>query len=466
MSWPSYSITITDTDDVDHTITDNVQNLVVNTALSSAADTFDFRILNDADEYSYIEQGCEISISTGYDDSNTEMLVGVITDANKTLDYEQIKPIIEVSGEDWGHKFNMMKFAARFYNTELSAIVKAILDKQDNTTGQTYRELMDVSSNYTYIESTLYTIDVATFNWKSVSSAVNDLAEEVGYEWYVDTSKRLHFFDPATYSITTTITDTDLVGSPIISDYLKLISRAVIIGGYEHLEDQSGVTETTTTTVTDSVAKNESFVPTEEFLSAVFVHTEKVSGSSSNIKITIQEDDTGSPSGVIISNAYLLVLLDNITDGGKTELKFNSHITLTPGNTYWLVIEGTTSDGIKLGVDGSGDLDFNTRYPSRVAVMFNDTDLQNQYGMYVDVFRDEKIEDTVSAELKANQMIGRTLKKTAEITVHGNDIIAGDVIRLTITEPGVEIDKDMKVMYTIQSFDDVFINNWLRLEEV
>ena len=465
MSWPSYSITVTDTDDVDHTITDDVQNLVVNTALSSAADTFDFRILNDADEYSYIEQGCEISISTGYDASNTVVLVGVITDVKKTLDHEQIKPIIEVSGEDWGYKLNKMYFPGRFFTTEISAIVKAILDKQDNTTGLTYRALMGVNSNYTYIESTLYTIDVATFNWKSVSSAVNDLAEEVGYEWYIDTSKRLHFFDPAAYSITTTITDTDLVGSPIISDYLKMISRSVVIGGYEHLEDQTGVTETTTTTVTSSVAKNESFVPTEEYLSAVFVHTELVVSSISNLKITIQEDDTGSPSGVILPHSYLLVPIDSITDNGYTEFKFGSHITLTPGDTYWMVIEGTTSDGVKLGVDGSGDLDFNTRYPSRVAVMYNDEDLQ-KLGMYVDVFRDEKIEDTESAELKANQMIGKTQKKTAEITVHGNDIIAGEVIRLTITEPGVTIDKDMKVINSSQSFNDVFIVNRLSLVEV
>lgn len=465
MTLPSYSITVTDTSDVDHTITDNVQDLIVNTALSSAVDTFNFHILNDADEYSYIEQGCEISISTGYDDSNTVVLVGIITDVNKTLDSQQIKPIIEVSGEDWGYKLNRMYFPGRFYDTEISAIVKAILDKQDNTTGQTYRALMDVSSNYTYIESTLYTIDVATFNWKSVSSAVNDLAEEVGYEWYVDTSKRLHFFDPAEYSVITTITDDDLVGSPIISDYMKMISRAVVIGGYENVIDLTGATETTTTTVTDSVTKNESFVPAEEYLSAVFVHTEKVVGSSSNITISIQEDDTGSPSGVILPHSYILVPLDNITDDGKTEFKFDDHVTLTPGDTYWMVLDGTTSDGVKVGVDGSGDVDYNTRYPSRVAVMNNDIDLQ-QYGMYVEVFRDEKIEDTESAELKARQMIRRTVKKTAEITIHGNEIIAGEVIRLTIIEPGVTINKDMKVVNSSQTFNDVFIVNQLSLVEV
>ena len=179
----------------------------------------------------------------------------------------------------------------------------------------------------------------------------------------------------------------------------------------------------------------------------------------------IQEDDTASPSGVILPHSYLLVPIDSITDNGYTEFKFSSHVTLTPGDTYWMVIEGTTSDGVKLGVDGSGDLDFNTRYPSRVAVMYNDEDLQKR-GMYVDVFRDEKIEDTESAELKANQMIGKTQKKTAEITVHGNDIIAGEVIRLTITEPGVTIDKDMKVMNSSQSFNDVFIVNRLSLVEV
>jgi len=463
---PTSRVLITDLDDEGYAITDNIQRLNLDLSGSQAADRFSFVLTNESDAYSYIEQGCEIAIYMGVGGVDTVKLVGIITNVNKTLEGSQVLPIMEVSGEDWGYKLNHMFFPARFYDTEVSAIATGILEKTDYTTGQKYRELMDVSSNYDNVETTAFTIDSATFNWVSVSSAINDLANEVGYEWHIDTDKRLHFYDPAAYVITDTITDDDLDGSPTISDTLKIVNRAIVIGGYEQSIDQTGATETTTTTITDSTPKNESFVPTEEYLSSVFVHTEFVSGSSSNITISIQEDSTGSPSGVILPESAAIVLLDNITDEGKTELKFTNPVTVTPGDTYWMVLEGTTADGVKVGVDGSDDLDFNTRSPARVAVMNNDIASQDQYGMYVEVFRDEKIESSELAELKANQMIVKTHKKTAEITIHGNDIIAGDVIRLTITEPGVAIDKNMKVLSSSHSMTKAFILNNLSLVEI
>lgn len=465
MTLPTYSITVTDLASTPHTITEDVQELEVTTELSDATDSFSFMLLNESDAYSYIEKGCPIEISTGMG-STTKKLDGFITDVSKMLDDEQIKPIMSVSGEDGGIRLNHIMFSGRFYDLEVSALVKAILDTTDYTSGQTYRAIADVDASNTYIETTVYSLDEATYVWKSLAAAIKELADNVGYEWYRDVDKKLHFFDPSAAAVVEQITDTDLDGSPEITDEGEIVNRAVVIGGFQQNLDQDGNTKTTTTTVTDSVVKNQSFVPTEDYLSSVLVYTELVTDSVSSITISIQKDSGAAPDGKNIANGLKVVVVDSITDAGYTEFRFSRDVTLTPGDTYWIVLKGSTSDGVKVGVDGSAVLDFETRYPVRVAIMTNDDDSQTKYGVYMKVHRDKKIEDSGYAEQIANSLLRAEPKKVANITVHGDSISAGDVVLLTISESGITIDKNMKVLTSTQTLGEIFIYNELDLEEI
>lgn len=465
MTLPAYSITVIDLASTPHTITEDVQELEVTTELSDATDSFSFTLLNESDTYSYIEKGCPIEISTGMG-STTKKLDGFVAEVSKTLDDGQTKPIMSVSGEDGGIRLNHIFFSGRFYDLEVSALVKAILDTTDYTSGQTYRAIADVDASNTYIETTVYSIDEATYVWKSLAAAIKELADNVGYEWYRDVDKKLHFFDPTAAAVVEQITDTHLDGSPEITDEGEIVNRAVVIGGYQQNLDQDGNTKTTTTTVTDSIVKNQSFVPTEDYLSSVLVYTEIVTDSVSSITISIQQDSGAAPDGKNIANGLKVIAVDSITDVGYTEFRFSRDVTLTPGDTYWMVLKGSTSDGVKVGVDGSAVLDYETRYPVRVAIMVNDDDSQTTYGVYMKVHRDKKIEDSGYAEQIANSLLRAEPKKVANITIHGDSITTGDVLLLTLSESGITIDKNMKVLSSTQTLGEIFIYNELNLEEI
>ena len=462
---PSARACITDLDGTGHTISDMV-SASVDSEITNAADSFSMGLLNTDDRYAWLDRGCEIEMLIGMSGVNTLKLTGIVTDVSKYLDVDDY-PYLDVSGEDWGHKLNNLYFSDRFYDKELSAVVKAILDSTDYTSGDTWREIAGLSSDYTNIDATAFTTDVASFKWQSIGSAIKTLADIAGFDWYVDVNKAMWFFDPRLVAITATLTDSDLVAPPTISDVGDIVNRAIVVGGYEQKEDQSGSAKTTTATITSSAAKNEMFTPDQDYLSSILVWTELVTGSSSDIKMSIQADSGSAPDGINISNGQITIKLDAITDGGYTEFRFKNHVTLTPGEDYWIVLEGTDATGQNVGVDGSANLDFYTRWPSRIVIMADDDASQDSYGMCMcPPHADNKIEDPDIAEQMANEMLVLNSKKVADITRHGTDIDAGDVVRLVLTTPGIAINKTMKVVSSSWDVVEKFIDNALQLEEI
>jgi len=470
---PAYSIVITDLSGTPHTITDDVRALETCTELSDASDSCLFSILNDGDVYSYIEKGCAVEVSTGMEGIVTEKIDGFITEVSKTLDGSQVKPIMRVSGEAGEIRLNNIFFSGKFYNLEISALVKAILGTTDYTTGETFRTLADIDASYAYIDSTPYTIDEATYVWKSLGAAIKELAASVGYEWYRDVNKKLHFFNPGAAVVAATITDSDLDGSPEITDEGDIINRAVVIGGFQQNTDETGNTQTTTVLVTSAASKTQSFVPTEDYLSSILVYTEIAGGGTCALLVSIQKDSGGLPDGETVANGFITLKAGSVVAAGYSEFRFDQNVTLTPGDTYHIVLNGDVTEGVYVGVDSSGVLDYKTRYPVRVAIMVNDATSQSDYantdgspGIYMKVYRDEKIEDSEYAERVANSLIRAEPKKVANITIHGDSITAGDIVRLTLSEPGIEINKDMKVITSTQTLGEIFIYNALALEEV
>lgn len=474
MTLPGFRLILTDLNGTDHTITDDVQSLETSTALSNATDTFSFSILNDNDEYSYIEKGCAIQISTGIG-TLVDKINGYITEVVRTLDSAGIKPILRVSGEDSTIRLNDIYFSGRFYNMELSALIHAIMSSVDYSTGKTYYQLTEIFASPAQMQTTPYTISEATYTWKSLAEAIKEIAELAGYVWYIRPFmgwKLLYFSDPTSQEVLQTIVDADLEGTPEITDVGNIVNRAVVVGGWQQNTDKSGLVQSGTVVVSSSSARNQAFTPAKDYLSSVMVYTELVSASDSSITLSIQNDSAGAPDGVNIANGYHEILFGEIVDGGYTEFRFESDVTLTPGVQYWIVLKGTTATGVKVGVNGA-TLDYKTRYPSRVAVMANDFDSQERYknsdgspGIYMQVHRDSKLEDAQMAEVKANEMLMPIPKKVARLKLRDERRKAGDVVRLTISETGIDIDKTMKILSSTQSLGEVFIYNSLEMEEI
>lgn len=464
-SFTSHKLIVTDVNGNDHEITDDIQNIDLDYVLSDGADTFSFTITNELDQYSYIEKGCQIRIMYGIGGANEIRLVGIINDANKTLESELVVAMVEVSGEDWTSRLNHIYFTDRFYDMEISDIVKAILNSYDYTTGKTYRELAGINDDDTHINCTAFTLGNTSFVWSTLSSALKELAGVTGYEWYVDVQKRIHFYDPEGTSVSNTITDDDIHGVPVIGTYKEIVNRAIVIGGYKQAIDLIEGPYTILTPVTINSSHSESFIPTENFLSGVFVYTD-LRDASSNMILSIQNDDAGSPSGINMPNGHVTINHDVITDGGYTEFRFDNHVTVTPGEIYHMVIHGTTLSGVNVRVDASNNLDYNTRFPYRIAIMSNDVDSQDDYEMFTAVHRDEGIEDEAQAELIAEELLNGYPNKTADIMVYGTDVGIGDMVRLTISKVGIAIDKNMKVISNSHSVGQRYIYSKLGLKEL
>lgn len=464
---PSCLIIIKDLDGIYHYIVDDVMTLNIVSNLTSSADTFNFQLFNYDDKYSYITQSSEVEIWAGMSNTITKQIVGIISSVVRSLDGEQIEPHMTISGEDWSYRLNKTWFSGRYLDQELSDIMKAILDDVDYTTGQTYREIAGISSDDSNIDTTLYSLDIASYPWKQLSEAFSNLVKLGEYDWYVDENKKIYMFAPKDETIFDTITDDDLVGGIELTQQEPIINRSIVIGGIEQVVDRKGWWHTTYTTVTDDVSKNQVFNPYVEVLSSVIVWTKKVSGSTSNLQVAIQLDDgTGNPDGVNLSGSEITIQTNDIIDDGYTTFMFKNNVVMIPKNNHYVILNGTTSDGVQIGINASGYVDTRTRFPVKVAIMANDINSQNKYGICSAVFRDTKLEVSEDAELIAQEKLSGEPVETASFIVYGNEIKSGAILRLYIKKLGVGIDKSMKVVTASHDYGDRFIYNTLNLREI
>lgn len=457
----SARLLITDIDGDGHTITDNIEFLEINNTLSHSSDTFDLIIVNDENEYSYIEHGCKVEILLGTGGVNTKKITGIMTEVSYMLDDELVKGRIEISGEDIKYRLHNIYIFNIIYDKLISQALIDILGTTDVTTGQTIRELADIDSDNTHLQTTTFTSTEIKFIWTSLSTAIQELADYVGYEWYIDTDKKLHFYEPEDIAVSTTITDTDLIGQTQINVYKNVINRSIVVGGFRGIIDQKSNTQNNTYTVTNLLSKESTFVPTNDQLYSVDVWTERVSGSSSNLILTIEDDDDN-----LIPNSLKTVYSDDITDGGYTTFQFNTYVNLTVDVSHNIHLEGTTSDGVKIGIDSGSIIDYITKYPVRVASVMYESDSVDKYGLCMDVYVNTKIVDQDMAVQKAISMLNGTPKKHAIISVDGYSIEIGDIITLNITKPSININKDMKVVNSTLVLHHSFIENILELDEL
>jgi hypothetical protein len=80
------------------------------------------------------------------------------------------------------------------------------------------------------------TITKAVFSYKRVSECITEIADMVGYDWYVDENKDLHFFQRETRDAPFTINDSALVNKinnfSITPDYSQVRNRVYVRGSY------------------------------------------------------------------------------------------------------------------------------------------------------------------------------------------------------------------------------------------
>ena len=456
---------ITDLDGDIHAITEDIENVTVSNVLSYASDTFNCEVANHDDVYDFIEYGCEIDIYLGFGGYNTRRLTGIVTDSIYTLDSSLVEGRIELSGEDIIYRSNNIYVFCIIEETkEISDILEIVLETVDISTGKSYLELADIDNDYTYIESSDYTSDSTIFAWTSLSKAISELAEYAGFEWYIDINKKIHFYEPVDVAPSATITDDDLSGNPRIGHHKNTTNRAIVLGGYGNTVDQEGNPHAFIYKVTDLLDRECWFIPTQNMLSAIYIYTETYAGSESDLILTLED-----ASSNIISNSLTTVYKNDIAYEDYTKFTFPTFLNLAVGQKYYIHLEGTTSDGVGVGIEvrtGRTIFDFQTTYPTRTASLVNDTESYDKYGMYMAVHVDNDIVDYEVAMLKAKSMLNGDPKKGANVSILDDSITVGDTVTLNLSTPGIVINQDMKVMKSTLTTGHRHIKNDLELEEL
>ena len=183
------------------------QSLIITKNLTSLVDTFTFNIL-DIDEDLDIDIADEVEI---YLDTN-KIFGGRITRVEEELDYVDGKKH-RISGQDYSYDLSSRLVARSFVGETGGDIISNVITEfaPDFTTTNVN---CDVS------------IAKIVFNQVSVSDCLTRISSIIGYEWFVDENKDIHFFERFSLSAPFNLTDTS--GNYVYKSLKKTIDGSQI----------------------------------------------------------------------------------------------------------------------------------------------------------------------------------------------------------------------------------------------
>ena len=137
---------------------------------------------------------------------------------------------LSISAQDYSTLLNNRQVAEIFEKTDSigglpHAIIKKLVD--------------DHASDFTYnnVEDSAVVIDFIGWKYESLFQAIQQVAEFINWDWFVDVDKDIHFFDRKTqklgFSLTTEMPDANIVrGTAAINpDSSRLENRVYVLGG-------------------------------------------------------------------------------------------------------------------------------------------------------------------------------------------------------------------------------------------
>ena len=114
-------------------------------------------------------------------DEATKIFGGYVVEAERKIDGKVKR--YEIICKDYQYALDR-RLVSKIYSADYAGnTVKSIIS--DFTTGFTTTNV-----------ETGVTVDKITFNYSAISKAIQDLADRVGFDWYVDQNKDIHFFNP------------------------------------------------------------------------------------------------------------------------------------------------------------------------------------------------------------------------------------------------------------------------------
>lgn len=254
------------------------------------------------------------------------------------------------------------------------------------------------------------TITRIVFNYIPVTEAIQQLADLLLWDWYVDSNKDIHFFEKESRSAPFVINDTAVVTTinnfQIVPDYTQVRNRVYVRGGTE----------------VSAATKNQTWVADGEERIWSIKHND-----TSNFSMTINTGGGAVP--VTIGTDYL------DPDDGTYAYYFNS------SEKYI-----RAGDGTPTATPGDGDIleaTYNFRKP--IIVRADNTASQTAIaiieggdGIYEDIIRDNSIDSTSIAQDRATAEVNQFGNATinGKFTTYESGFIAGQFVEVAV--PGYE----------------------------
>lgn len=209
-----FTVTVNSIDRTNQIIKDSIE---VNDVLTSQVDDATFRIKN---KEWIPEKGDEVIIEF---DGNTEFGGRIVEVAVSDKIYSEY----EVTCQDWSVDFDRKKIAAVYQNMTAKEIIEAITLIVNTELGYTFTTVN--------VQDTVV-FDKVVFNYLEGSKCIEELTDALGWSYYIDPDKDIHFFPKGTESAPFDVSDDSLNvlrETLHITDGFSELRNVVIIRGGE-----------------------------------------------------------------------------------------------------------------------------------------------------------------------------------------------------------------------------------------
>jgi len=208
---------------VDKTDLIELGSLSITNILTKEVDSCGF-IINDDSGSNKPVVGQEVLVFMKTSAGATPSLIfGGKIDETPQIQYAQGKYQYEVACSDYTQCLNKRMVTETYEDDTAGAIIKDIVENWCPELGCAYVE--DGA-----------TVDYISFNYKYPFECIEELAGLIGYDWYVDYDKNIHFFPPGTntapYELTESAGSGLYSGLEISVDKSELKNRVTVRGGY------------------------------------------------------------------------------------------------------------------------------------------------------------------------------------------------------------------------------------------
>lgn len=161
-------------------------------------------------------------------DGATKIFSGKIVDITKRVDGKNIL-IFEIKCNDWTYVADQKLYVASHTNKTAKFIVDAIV---------TSLSTLGITGTNVAASASSFTIEFMQFDYTRVSDALRDIADMIGYDWYIDYDKDLHFFPKGNASGPFNLDDTGgkyIYRSLVLRDSDKQIKNTIYIVGADYV---------------------------------------------------------------------------------------------------------------------------------------------------------------------------------------------------------------------------------------